>query len=75
MQRLPLDIAVCKTFGEYGDGRPRCGAPRKLGRYTFSDGLNKTWSPVWVGHSRRFDCVTLTSGPPPIPDVALHRNN
>ena len=45
MQRLLLDIAVCKTFGEYGDGRPRCGAPRKLGRYTFSDGLNKTWSP------------------------------
>ena len=42
MQGLPLDIAVCKTFGEYGDGRPRCGAPRKLGRYTFSDGLNKT---------------------------------
>ena len=41
MQGLPLDIAVCKTFGEYGDGRPRCGAPRKLGRYTFSDGLNK----------------------------------
>ena len=35
MQGLPLDIAVCKTFGEYGDGRPRCGAPRKLGRYTF----------------------------------------